>query len=109
MPTVCSKEVVAKIVLIIGSKSPILQSLQEFEALLKAENLIDYVVVSVEKLMTHMSSRAKLGVNPHEVHRLGDRVAGIGVKLDELDVWCAVVVGCYFVHVCATRHATDLC
>ena len=42
--------------------------------------------IPFEHLQTHMTNRSKLGVNPHEVHRLGQRVAKVGFKEDELDI-----------------------
>jgi hypothetical protein len=87
MPAVLSTEVKNKIVVIISGDAPILSRLTELEELLIKEHLMKVLNVDIGRLKTHKVNRSGLGVNPHEVHRLGGRVAKIGFKMDELDLY----------------------
>ena len=79
--------VVDAIKVIIMGDAPILSRLTELEELLLKEHLMNELNVVSSRLRTHYKNRSRLGVNPHEVHRLGLRVSKIGFKLDELDIY----------------------
>ena len=69
---------VKKLQAIIDSTDPILTRLQEAEALLTPQGLMWVTVVNCDLILVHLCNRAGLGVNQHEVHRLGFRVRKVG-------------------------------
>ena len=94
MPAVLSKDVIDKIRVIVLADDPILTRLTELEGLLIKEHLMSKLNVPISKLQVHKVNRSGLGVNPHEVHRLGKRVSVVGFKLTELDIWCIEEPNC---------------
>ena len=78
---------VKKLQAIIDSTRPILTRLQESEALLTPQGLMWVTVVNCDLILVHLCNRAGLGVNQHEVHRLGFRVRKVGFHSHELRPW----------------------
>ena len=87
MPAVLSKEVSSEVEKIIRGNGPILTRLEKLEELLTEHHLLKLEPLPVERLKTHKVNRSGLGVNPHEVHRLGQSVMKIGFRMTELDIW----------------------
>lgn len=87
MPSALAKEVRSRIVAIIGGKQPILTRLADLEEYLLQQHLMTLTSLPVARLKTHMVNRSGLGVNPHEVHRLGHSVSQVGFSMEELDIW----------------------
>ena len=70
---------------IINGTGPILSRFQKSIEVLKRANLLYELCLTCDSVMVHPSNRAGLGVNPHEVHRLGQNIYKVGFHIEELN------------------------
>ena len=69
---------------LIEASGPILSRYEKVMKILKDANMTQTPTILPSQILCHPCNRAKLGLNPFEVHRVGKKVVDVGFSRDEL-------------------------
>ena len=85
MDEIYSPALVAQVqALIDDDKKPILSRWLEILEIFETNNITQRLQLKATLFLVHPSNRGKLGLNPHNAHRTGKNVIGVGGNADEL-------------------------